>query len=120
MTINKFIFPNGFRLIHEISKSNIPVSSIYAFVDIGSVYETENVRGGSHFIEHMCFKGTKQIKTSEQISIEYDKIGSYFNAFTEKRLTCYKVKTQDDYIEHCTVILSDIILNSTFSKKEFI
>ena len=120
MTINKFIFPNGFRLIHETSKSNIPISSIYAFVDIGSVYETENVRGGSHFIEHMCFKGTKQIKTSEQIYIEYDKIGSYFNAFTEKRLTCYKVKTQDDYIEHCTVILSDIILNSTFSKKEFI
>ena len=119
MTIETFTFTNGFRLIHEKPKSQISISSIYCFVDLGSVYETDNIRGGSHFIEHLCFKGTKKLPSTIDISTEYDKNGAYFNAFTENRLTCYKVKTQDDYIEHCITILSDIMLNSTFPKKEF-
>ena len=62
MTIETFTFTNGFRLIHEKPKSQISISSIYCFVDLGSVYETDNIRGGSHFIEHLCFKGTKKLK----------------------------------------------------------
>ena len=120
MTIKTFTFPNGFRLIHESSNHNIPVSTIYAFCELGSIYENDNVRGVSHFIEHMCFKGTRKIPQSKDIFKHYDKIGAYFNAFTEKQFTCYTIKTQDEFVNSCISILSDIMLNSVFNKKEFI
>jgi predicted Zn-dependent peptidase len=119
MTIHTFTFPNGFRLIYESAKHNIPVSTIYAFCELGSIYEYDNVRGVSHFIEHMCFKGTKKIPHSKDIFKHYDKIGAYFNAFTEKQFTCYTIKTQDEFVHNCISILSDIMLNSVFNKKDF-
>jgi predicted Zn-dependent peptidase len=119
MTINTFTFPNGFRLIYESPKNNKPVSTIYAFCDLGSIYENDNIRGVSHFIEHMCFKGTKKIPQSKYIFKHYDKIGAYFNAFTEKQFTCYTIKTQDEFVDSCISILSDMMLNSVFNKKEF-
>ena len=119
MTINTFTFPNGFRLIYESAKHNKPVTTIYAFCELGSIYENDNVRGVSHFIEHMCFKGTKKIPQSKDIFNHYDKIGAYFNAFTEKQFTCYTIKTQDEFVNSCISILSDMMLNSVFNKNEF-
>ena len=119
MTIQTFTYPNGFRIVYEKTKNESPISSIHAFCELGSVYETDGIRGVSHFIEHMCFKGTKKIPKPKDIFIEYDKIGAYFNAYTEKEYTCYTIKCDNDYIENSIVIMSDMLLNSTFNKKEY-
>jgi predicted Zn-dependent peptidase len=120
MTIQTFTYPNGFRIVYEKTKNESPISSIHAFCELGSVYETDGIRGVSHFIEHMCFKGTKKIPKPKDIFIEYDKIGAYFNAYTEKEYTCYTIKCDNDYIENSIVIMSDMLLNSTFNKKEYV
>jgi predicted Zn-dependent peptidase len=57
--IKTHTFPNGFRLIYEKSPSNVPISYLRSFCDLGSVYEQEGTRGSSHFIEHMIYKGTR-------------------------------------------------------------
>lgn len=118
--IHTFIFTNGCKLIYEETKNVLPISSIQGFVKVGSIYETDNTRGISHFIEHMCFKGTQKIPKSKDIFIKYDEVGAYFNAYTEKDHTCYSVKCHDDFLEHCLEILSDLMLNSTFAKKEYV
>jgi predicted Zn-dependent peptidase len=120
MTITKHIFPNGFKLVHEKINHKNESSSINVFCDVGSIYEPENLRGASHFIEHMCFKGTKKVPKSKDIYLTYDKIGAYLNAYTEKRYTCYTVKCDSDFLESIISMLSDMLLNSTFDKKEFI
>ena len=114
-----FEFPNGFRFVHQTPSNNLPITSIQCICDLGSVYETDSTRGASHFIEHMCFKGTTHIPVSQDIFKKYDEIGAYFNAFTVKRYTCYYIKCHDDYIIHCLHILSDLLLNSAFNKKEY-
>jgi predicted Zn-dependent peptidase len=119
MTIKQHTFPNGFQFIYEKPKTKLPISSIHLFCDLGSIYETPQVRGVSHFIEHMCFKGTKKIPKAKDIFVEYDKIGAYFNAYTVERFTCYTVKCNDNYIENSIDIVSDMMMNSTFNKKEF-
>lgn len=119
MKIETFTFPNGFRIIYEKSTNNLPIASIFLFCKFGSIYETEGIRGVAHFIEHMTFKGTKKIPTSKNIFIEYDKIGAYFNAFTEKQYTGYTIKCDNPHIENSLKILSDMMLHSTFNKKEF-
>ena len=119
MTIQSFIFPNGFRLIYEKPKNKLPITSIQLFCDVGSVHEDGELRGASHFIEHMCFKGTRDYPNSKKLLTEFDKMGADFNAYTEKRLTCYHVKIGNDSIQNCIYIISDMLMNSTFIKKEY-
>jgi hypothetical protein len=114
-----FQFPNGFRFIYEKPNSDIPVTSILGFVKLGSIHERDGIRGVSHFIEHMCFKGTKRHPTSKIISRNYDRIGAYFNAYTHKEYTCYEIKCEEQYLENSIHVLSDMMMNSQFNKKEF-
>ena len=119
MTIKTITYPNGFRVVYEKLPNITPVSCIEVLCDIGSVYENNETRGVSHFIEHMCFKGTKNIPIPKNIFIEYDKIGAYLNATTDKRYTYYTIKCNNEYVENSIHIMSDMLLNSTFSKTEY-
>jgi predicted Zn-dependent peptidase len=113
------IFQNGFKVIHEKPNNSLPITSIQLFCDYGSAYESPGVRGAAHLIEHMCFKGTNKIPNGKEIFVYYNKIGAYFNANTEKRFTRYVILCSDEYIHNCMYILSDMLMNSTFNKKEF-
>lgn len=111
-------FPNGFRMIYEKSTNNNPITSIKLICDMGSAYETKNIRGVSHFIEHMCFKGTHKYKNTDLFK-EYDNAGAYINASTDKRYTEYTINCRDANVHRLLDIISDMVLNSTFNKKEF-
>ena len=115
-----YSWPNGFRVIYEKSHVSVNNTHIQVFCDVGSAYETDDLRGASHLIEHMCFKGTHKVPTTKELMVNYDRIGAYFNAYTEKRYTCYVLRCDDEYIENSLVIMSDMILNSRFDKKEFV
>jgi predicted Zn-dependent peptidase len=119
MTVKIHTFPNGFQFIYEKSKNKLPVSSVQVFCDLGSIYETDTTRGVSHFIEHMCFKGTKEVPYSKDIFRQYDQVGAYLNASTYKRHTNYIIKCQDSFLENLIHVMSDMMLNSIFDKKEF-
>lgn len=112
-------FPNGFRLIYEKPKNSLEISSIIAFCNLGAVHEHSGILGVSHFIEHMCFKGTKKIKVSKKIFETFDNVGTYYNASTNKRYTQYDIKCGDENTETSIHLLSDMLLNSVFDKKEY-
>ena len=117
--IKTYTFPNGFRLVYEKPPSNFKNTSIQVFCKLGSIYERDGIRGASHFIEHMCFKGTNKIPEAKTIAENYDKIGAYFNANTNKQYTVYVVKCNNNYVENSIAILSDMMMNSTFRATEF-
>ena len=119
MTIQTHTFPNGFRVIYETPENQMNITHVNVFCRVGSAFESDNVRGVSHFIEHMCFKGTPSLPTSQDIMVKYDTIGAYFNAYTEKQFTCYVTKFHSDYTNQSLKTLSDILLNSTFHKTEY-
>ena len=118
MTVTYKEYPNKFRIVYEKSLNKLPLTTLYILCDVGSVYEEDKLQGASHFIEHMCFKGTSKL-SSKKIVKEYSKIGAYFNAYTSKRYTCYTVKCQDQYIHHSLEILADMLMNSSFEEGEF-
>jgi predicted Zn-dependent peptidase len=119
-SIQTHVFPNGLRIIYETPKNSLPITSIYGYCDVGSIHENDSIRGAAHFIEHMCFKGTKKVPESKDIFAIYDDVGAFLNAFTEKRYTRYVVKTHDQFAHNCIDMLSDMMLNSTFNRKEFV
>ncbi|HKL74003.1 MAG TPA: pitrilysin family protein [Clostridia bacterium] len=113
--MNKLInFNSGLRLVVE-RLNNTRSLSIGVFVGVGSLYETKDTNGISHFIEHMLFKGTAK-RTAFEIVNELESIGVNINAYTSKNTTAFYTAGLSDYAENCAEILSDMYFNSEFSK----
>ena len=117
--IKTHTFVNGFKLIYQQSGQTIPLTSINIFCNVGSAYEVDGIRGASHLVEHMCFKGTHAIPKARDLLIQYNKIGAYFNAYTEKRYTTYVIECDNTHVSSCITTVADMLLHSEFSKKEF-
>lgn len=113
------LYENGFRFVYEKSKNKVPLTNIQLFVDVGSADEDDTTRGASHFIEHMCFKGTTKIPNSKDLFKIYDEVGASYNASTWKRYTIYSMKCNDEYLHNCLDVLSDMVLHSIFNKQEY-
>lgn len=88
------------------------------FVRVGSRYETKDINGASHFIEHLMFKGTKRRPTTEDISRELDRYGAEYNAFTDKDVTAYFIKMDADKTPLAVDLLHDMLFHSTYDAKE--
>ena len=54
----KSILKNGLRILIPMPKSM--ATFFLVLVEAGSKYENKEINGISHFLEHMCFKGTKK------------------------------------------------------------
>jgi predicted Zn-dependent peptidase len=118
-TIQTHTFPNGFRVIYEQPKYPTEITHVDVYCRAGSAFEPESLRGVSHFIEHMCFKGTKRHPTTRSIFEVYENIGAYFNAYTEKQFTCYVASFVNSHIKQCIDTLGDMMLRSKFDKREY-
>ena len=59
MKFSKKVLKNGLRLITVPMKDN-PTATVLVLVEAGSKYEDKKINGLSHFLEHMCFKGTSR------------------------------------------------------------
>ncbi len=109
--------PNGIRVIlHPMQ--NTETVTVMTLVETGSKYESRKQNGLSHFLEHMCFKGTTKRPTSFLISKELDEIGAQYNAFTSHEYTGYYAKSADNHFERIFDVVSDIYLNPLFPEKE--
>src|SRR5579863_6919856 len=87
--------------------------SLGLWVGVGGRYESVEVNGVCHFIEHMLFKGTRN-RTARQISQDVEGIGGYLNAFTSEEMTCYHSKARHDRFDELLDVLTDMFLNSKF------
>jgi len=110
-------FPNGLRLLMVPSKESLSFKTM-VLVNTGANFETKNINGISHLLEHMCFKGTKRRPSNLDITKELDTIGGQYNAFTDRYLTGYYAYVAKEYKHLALDIVSDIYLNSQFPEKE--
>jgi predicted Zn-dependent peptidase len=84
----------------------------------GSRYESPANRGIAHFAEHMFFKGTERRPTARDLSMEVDKIGGEFNAFTSKEYTGYYIRCAGEQRDVALDVLVDMLRNSKFDAEE--
>lgn len=105
---------NGLTVIFE--KRKIPVVSVASSVKFGAQYESEKIKGISHFIEHLVFKGTKKRKVDE-IPHEIESKGGIINAFTGEEITCYWNKLPNKYFSLGADISIDLVSNPLFEGK---
>jgi len=104
---------NGITVIHEQRK--IPVVAVASSVKFGAQYETEEIKGISHFIEHLVFKGTKKRKVDE-IPLEVEGKGGILNAFTGEEITCFWNKMPSKHFALSADIGRDLVTSPLFQK----
>ncbi|OGZ60895.1 MAG: hypothetical protein A3A00_02235 [Candidatus Spechtbacteria bacterium RIFCSPLOWO2_01_FULL_38_20] len=114
LNIQELTLDNGIPVIF------IPMEGFQSYVQIcavggGSRYETRQVNGISHLLEHMLFKGTKKRPTAQQIAVELENLGGTNNAFTEEEMIYFYVSEPGRFFRQVTDILSDQLINYTLN-----
>lgn len=107
---------NGVRVVLE-KIPHVKSVSLGFWIKAGSIHESKENNGISHFIEHMLFKGT-ETRTAKGIAEAIDNIGGQLNAFTSKECTCYYVKVLDSHVGLAVDVLTDMLFHSTFRSSE--
>jgi len=92
-------------------------TTIGIVVPVGSRMEEDRVKGISHFIEHMLFKGTRS-RNCKEIAFEIERYGGILNAFTDYEITCYWVKIENKHKDIAIDVLTDMLLHPLFAQKE--
>lgn len=115
MKINTHTLKNGIRLIHQQVES--PAAHFGIILNTGSRDELAEEQGIAHFIEHVIFKGTKKRKAFHIIS-RIEDVGGELNAYTTKEETAVYATFLNEHYNRSMELISDIITNSSFPKKE--
>lgn len=99
--------PNGVRVILAPMKEQ-QTATVLVLVETGSKYEERHENGLSHFLEHMCFKGTERRPSAEIVASELDALGAEYNAFTGHEYTGYYAKVSANHLFAALDIVADI------------
>ncbi|MEK7655186.1 MAG: pitrilysin family protein [Patescibacteria group bacterium] len=110
-------FANGMTAI-LVPQKGATSMTIFVMVRVGSRYESRQINGASHFIEHLMFKGTKRRPNTQILTQTIDRYGAEYNAFTGKDLTAYYIKIAAEQTPLAIDILNDMLFHSLYDPKE--
>lgn len=113
----KSVLHNGLTVV-TAAMSHVKSVAIGVFIGAGSRYENAEQAGTSHFIEHMCFKGTRRRPTSREISEAIEGVGGILNGATDKELTIYWCKVAGPHLSLAIDVLADMLSHSKFDSEE--
>lgn len=117
MRSKKTTLPNGLRILTIPTKGQ-PAMTVMLVAEAGSHYEKKDENGISHFLEHMCFKGTELRPTSSIIHRELDGLGAQSNAVTTNEFTAYYAKAEKQHWKKALELLADLYMNPIFPKAD--
>ena len=106
---------NGAVLLYQ--QRSMPITSMAIACKVGSTNENREIKGISHFLEHMTFKGSKK-RTQQQITSEIESVGGYINAFTSYDVTGFYAKVPSKYFDNAFDVISDMVQNPLFPESE--
>lgn len=113
----KTTLENGLRVVTK-KLENTKSVTVLILAGAGSRYETKEINGISHFLEHMFFKGAKKYPNARAVSEAIDAVGGDFNAFTGKEYAGYYVKVAKDHCDLAMDVLSDMLIHSRFATED--
>ncbi|GIW89052.1 MAG: zinc protease [Isosphaeraceae bacterium] len=116
MPFHHAILPNGLTVIGELDDQTHSVAFGF-FVRAGSRDEPPELSGISHFLEHMCFKGSER-RDSLAVNRELDRIGAKHNAQTSEEDTVYYLCCLPEHTAQAFEIMADI-LRPSLRKADF-
>lgn len=115
--IQSFDLDGGCKLLVDTTAA-ADVAAVGVWYGIGSRDESTELRGATHVVEHMLFKGTGKHSASRIAGI-IDKTGGTINAFTERECMALYSVVPSDAFEDAASILLEMIHDSVFDKDDY-
>tara|TARA_Y100001968_G_scaffold4021_1_gene3531 strand:- start:7512 stop:8747 length:1236 start_codon:yes stop_codon:yes gene_type:complete len=117
MKVNHWSLNNGATcVVAEMENSSL--TCIDFWCKGGSVYETSEEEGMAHFLEHMIFKGSKNLKEGE-FDLKIESLGGSSNAATGLDDVHYHVLIPPENIKEALKLLLDLLLFPVINENEF-
>lgn len=117
--------PNGLTYYIRHNEKPKGQADFYIAQKVGSILEEDNQRGLAHFLEHMCFNGTKNfpgngiINWLETVGVKF---GQNLNAYTAVDETVYNISNvpvaREAVQDSCLLILHDWANNLLLEDEE--
>ncbi|HSW45293.1 MAG TPA: pitrilysin family protein [Phycisphaerae bacterium] len=107
---------NGLQIVIEVMP-HVPSVACGFLVRTGARDDPPDHAGVSHFLEHMCFKGTAR-RTWQDINVAFDEMGAHYNAYTGKDRTFYFGWVRTEEFERQLDLLADM-MRSALPPAEF-
>ena len=108
--------PYGLTIIAE----QMPVEAVNLnmWLNVGSTREADDINGMAHFLEHMVFKGTPNLRIGE---FEYliEQRGAVTNAATSQDYTHYYITTAPQDFAELAPLQLDVVLNPSLEDEAF-
>lgn len=92
--------------------------TVMLYVTAGARYETRDIAGAAHMLEHLFWSGTDQRPSTQAITGEIDSLGCKFNAQTDKEWTTYYIRGAEEYTANAVAIMADLIKNAIMPTPE--
>jgi predicted Zn-dependent peptidase len=108
---------NGLRLL-TARMPGMRSASLAFFLRVGSRYESDELAGISHFIEHMLFKGSQHYPSARNISEAIEGVGGVFNGSTGKEMTSYTVRVPGERLDDVLRVFADMLRFPRFERGE--
>lgn len=107
---------NGLTIVAE----QLPVEAVNlnVWVDVGSAVEPDAINGMAHFLEHMVFKGTPNLKAGEFERLIEQK-GALTNAATSQDYTHYYVTSAPKDFTTLTPLQLEVVFNPSIPDDAF-
>ena len=128
LEVYSYKMANGYKVTIVPMKGSPAV--VKSYVNVGSMNESANIKGISHFLEHMAFNGTNgenghiELKQGDSFK-KIDKIGGWANASTNYAITDYvnsspllEEKDLETQIKVIAAMAEDLKLSEDMIKKE--
>ena len=104
------LLDNGLRVLTSTMPHTRSVSMVIC-VGAGSRYESADLAGISHFLEHLPFKGTKRWPTAREVSEAIEGVGGMMNASTDREMTSFWCKVAQPHFHSAFPVLLDMLLH---------
>ncbi len=115
--VGEYRLDNGMKVIVK-PDHRAPVVVSQVWYKVGSSYELPGTTGVSHVLEHMMFKGTKNVPPDEFSRI-IAALGGSENAFTGIDYTAYFETLSNKHLERALELEADRMQNLLLDEKEF-
>lgn len=103
---------NGLKVLVQEDHSTDLVA-VDVWINAGSINETIETNGVSHFIEHLLFKATEK-RGPGQVDMEIESIGASLEAKTSKDWTHYFTVVARRYLDKSLDIMADVVAGPKF------
>jgi zinc protease len=113
----QFKLDNGLTLIVKPDR-RAPTAVHMLWVRVGSMDEVDGASGVAHVLEHMLFKGTRDLKPGE-FSRRVAAVGGRENAFTMRDATGYYQQIPANKLEEVMKLEADRFANNQWPDDEF-